>query len=408
MPPTRLPLLGHSLAAALLLAEGRAALVNLAPAGTASATSQGYGTIAADGNDGNRDGLYPNGSVFHTLDPDTASAWEVALPTARTLDHLRIFCRRDALQLSVNNFRLRVFNGATEVFNQVFLPTSAIDSNGSMFWGIDDVCGLVATRLRLERVSPGTAPRFITFAEFEAWGPSGAPDPLLVPVSINASPAAAGCAGTDAQDGDIHGNFHAPGAPVYLSANAGVGRLWEMSFTTDFRITSLLLFNRSDAATTGNVKVSLLNGAGAEVWSQTQSLSPGTTTAPAYGFELNPNLGARTVRVETLANEPLALAEVQAFGVPLAAQPPVVDNLPPQSVSATSATLRGIVTFTGYLTPDTHFYFGPSDGGTNEASWAQVIETGVQAGAFSAPVTGLQPTQTYWFRARAANTAGVD
>lgn len=78
-----------------------AALTNVALTGTASSSSQGYGTVAADGNDGNRDGIYANGSVFHANNESIQSFWQVQLAGVRYLDHVRIFNRTDAVQGSV-------------------------------------------------------------------------------------------------------------------------------------------------------------------------------------------------------------------------------------------------------------------------------------------------------------------
>ena len=156
----------------LLSLPARAALTNLAPSGTPSASSEGYESISADGIDGNRNGTFGNGSVFHTLNETGPSWWQVTFPGVRYLDHVRIFNRVDAIQGSVGNFRIIAKNGATEVFNQVFLPSNATDNNNCRAWGTSALRGVQATSVRIERVSNANpaAANFLTFAECEVWG----------------------------------------------------------------------------------------------------------------------------------------------------------------------------------------------------------------------------------------------
>src|SRR5687768_2314291 len=84
----------------LIITPVRAGLTNLARSGTASASSEGYGAVAADGNDGNRNGTFGAGSVFHTQNEAVNSWWQVVLPGPGYLDHVRIFNRVDAVQES--------------------------------------------------------------------------------------------------------------------------------------------------------------------------------------------------------------------------------------------------------------------------------------------------------------------
>ena len=186
-----------------------AALTNLARSGTATASSEGFGSIAADGNDGIRNGIFGNGSVFHSLNETGPSWWQVVLPATSTIDHIRIFNRSDAVQGSIANFRLIASRNGTEVFNQIFLPSTATDSNNSRAWGSSALRGISADTIRIQRVSNTTpAINFLTFAELEIWGSDGSRDPFITPASITASPAGAGTAISDATDGDINGNYN--------------------------------------------------------------------------------------------------------------------------------------------------------------------------------------------------------
>ncbi|MGH7973173.1 MAG: hypothetical protein ACREIC_31020, partial [Limisphaerales bacterium] len=79
----------------------------------------------------------------------------------------------------------------------------------------------------------------------------------------------------------------------------------------------------------------------------------------------------------------------------------------PAYVLATSATLNGQVVSPGASTPSVTIYYGPSDGGTNAASWANSVSLGQTNGAFSAPLTGLTTNTTYFFTAFASNSAAT-
>lgn len=388
-----------------------AALTNVAPSGTASSSSEGFGAVAADGNDNNRNGNFNAGSVFHTLNEAVNSYWQVVLPSARYLDHIRIFNRVDAVQGSVANFRITATKAGAEVFNQVFLPSNATDNANARAWGTAALRGVQADTIRIQRVSQSSpAVNFLTFAELEAWGSTAPLTEQLSPVDVTGSAAGSGTSVNDANDGDINGNLSGPGVPIYLSAAAGIGQFWEMDLGTDTLVKSILLFNRTDAPTTSNVRVKVLNTGGATTWTQDMNISMGTATPFNYGFELEPNVGGRRVRVETLNTEFLALAEVQAFGTILTVNPPVVENQPAGSLTATSAQVGAVLQSTGFAPVTLKLYYGPSDGGTNAAAWASVVNLGVQTIATTYPTTlsGLTQSTPYYFRAYAENSAGND
>ena len=397
----------------LLLActDARAALTNLARTGTATASSQGYGTIAADGNDGNRNGTFGNGSVFHTLNEAGPSWWQVTLGGVRHLDHVRIFNRVDAVQGSVGNFRIICTKAGVQTFNQVFLPSNATDNNNCRAWGTSALRGVEADTVRIERVSNANpaAANFLTFAECEVWGSTTPLTPQLA-ATVTGSAAGFSTAVTDAADGDIHGNYSAPGSPTYHSAVQGAGQFIELDLGTEFLVRSLLLFNRSEANGTQLVRVRLLSAAGATVWTQDVNIALGTATPFAYGFEVEPNLGGRRVRVETVNNEFLMLAEVQAFGTVLTVLPPVVENVAAGSITGSTAQTGANLTSSGFAATSVKLYYGPTDGGTNAASWANVLDLGTQTApaVYPATLSGLTPNTAYHFRAFAQNSAGSD
>lgn len=95
-----------------------------------------------------------------------------------------------------------------------------------------------------------------------------------------------------------------------------------------------------------------------------------------------------------------------SFTTPVAAPASVV-NRDATNVTGSSARLEGTVTDTGSDTPNLIFFYGTSDGGTNPAAWEKSASAGSDNGEFSKTVSLLVPETTYYFRARAENSAGI-
>jgi hypothetical protein len=81
---------------------------------------------------------------------------------------------------------------------------------------------------------------------------------------------------------------------------------------------------------------------------------------------------------------------------------PTLVNAPATGITAISATLGGTLLATGGEDPIVRIHWGASDAGTSATLWGHVEGLGVRAaGPFSAPIAGLSPNVTYYFRVSA-------
>ncbi len=85
----------------------------------------------------------------------------------------------------------------------------------------------------------------------------------------------------------------------------------------------------------------------------------------------------------------------------------VVTNLSATNVQATTVALRGQVISTGGNVPTVTIYYGPINGGTSAAAWANSIALGVRNGVFSQTVSNLAINASYYFTTKAVNVAGT-
>ena len=86
---------------------------------------------------------------------------------------------------------------------------------------------------------------------------------------------------------------------------------------------------------------------------------------------------------------------------------PDVSNLSAENITAFSATLRGLVT-AGFPYPEITIYWGETDGLMNPLNWDESITVDITDGVFSAVVSPLSDSTTYYYRCYATNSEGDD
>ncbi len=328
---------------------------NLAPQGVASGSSQDYGSVFADGIDGVRDGNFYSaaGSVWHTVIPDATAFYEVDLGAVFTLDRVMVWPRTDALQGTLRNVRLDVYDAAgTVVWTGDFLPGNATNQP----WGTSALRGVTGRRVRLSKRD--ATPNFLTFAEFEVWGGTeeAAVNLARLPGAVvTASPPNASTSPALAVNGDLHGDYATTSPrPVYLSAASAVGQYWQVDLGAMKEIDAVVIYNRTDAATTTSVRLSLLDETGTEVHGAVLNLSRDVLVAQGRQYDVTHDVPgtvlARTVKISTLAANALALAEVEVFGPVADTTAPHVTRRDPEPGALVSELTRVEVDFSEAVT----------------------------------------------------------
>ena len=83
-----------------------------------------------------------------------------------------------------------------------------------------------------------------------------------------------------------------------------------------------------------------------------------------------------------------------------------LSNSAATAIGSSTAMLNGTVTDVGDDTPSITLFYGISDGGTLAGAWDSSVTIGVRDGNFSSSISSLLPGQSYFFAARATNSAG--
>ena len=289
--------------------------INLAPAGTATASSvlsDNPIPAASKAIDGNRDGNYYHHSVWHSSCSD--AAWlEVDLGNTYYLDRVQIFPRSD-WDNNASNFKIEVRDASYAVVFQQDYFTSGDRINVGTGWGTADMRGIQG---RYVRVTKNFVDCFV-LGEFEVYAQS---TPILSNLAMGkpatATPADFGTAITNGNDGNLDGNYTHAGHPIYHSGSQGVGTFWQVDLESTNQLGYVLIFNRDDGVTTSTVKLSVLDGSQSTVWSTNVNISPNVLVLNSGQYDLAVPIPAgvtgRYVRMETTLNEFLAFGELQVF-----------------------------------------------------------------------------------------------
>jgi hypothetical protein len=297
---------------------------NLALAGTATATGADFGSSISDAIDGNRDGNFGNGSVFYANAAAPPLFYEVDLGVNAYIDRVQILRRTDADQGIFGNMRLTIYeddgggNPGAVAFTQDYLTTEfSIGTWGTTEPGASAPGGAFGRHVRLERIDNNY---WLTFAEFEVIGSTS---PLLFtesnnltagkPVTTSSAPGY-GALITSGNDNDIHANFNHSSRPVYHSTNFGVNEYWQVDLGAETPLDFLELFARSDAGTTSQFKVAVLDSALAEIGSVIVDNAAPNSVMPGYDHTIDVSgMTGRYIRLSTTRDEYLAFTELRAF-----------------------------------------------------------------------------------------------
>ena len=166
---------------------------NVATLGVANQSSTGFGGVASRAIDGNTNPFYGANSVTHTADNVATGSpvfWEVALPDDYFVNEIALFNRFDCCGDRLSNFRVSIFDGATETWGADYF--NGTGSAGTIFSIRDESGGAFGRgdRVRVEYLgglnNQGNTPggKSLSLAEVQVFGvvvpePSGAPVTIL-------------------------------------------------------------------------------------------------------------------------------------------------------------------------------------------------------------------------------------
>lgn len=182
---------------------------------------------------------------------------------------------------------------------------------------------------------------------------------------------------------------------------------------------TVALGNRSGQTSNGNQSTYSLRSSSNTSYASTAADASTTATAgnfadaPSLVFDTSqtPAAVGNTIRIHLLAGGP---GRSHFDNIRLDATPnapsgeAALSNGSAASITSTSATIGGTVTDIGDAAPSITLFYGTTDGGTNSGSWdSSITLPDTHSGAFSGNISGLSPAQTYFFSARATNSAGV-
>lgn len=157
-----------------------------------------------------------------------------------------------------------------------------------------------------------------------------------------------------------------------------------------------------------------MNGASSDLLTvgSNLTLSGATLSVAVTG---NPAVTSTVVRYSgvlsgTFASAPAAWTVLYGSGtndaIRLVSMKPVVDNLPPTNVLATSACMNGFLSTTGASPTYVTLYWGTNDAVTGAWQYTNAFAEAQPVGSLTTNITGLTAATVYYYRYYATNAAG--
>lgn len=297
---------------------------NNAIAGTASASSDAFGTLASAANDGLFNGNYP--MITHTDGSAAPTFWQVDLGSTKPVDQIVLWNRLDCCQERLTNFHVSVLDGGdVELWGQDFYTAGG---NVGVNEVINPPVGTAGNKVKVSLLSnPGG--QYLSLAEVEVLDLRASPF-SNVALGKTATQSSLGFGGTPdrAVDGNLSGRF-GDGSVTHTDDTVPTGSpvFWEVDLGGDFDVNEIALFNRTDCCNgrLSNFRLSVFDGA-AEIWGADYFVGTGSATSifsvhdDAGGFFAKGDrvrieyLGGLNNEGDTPGGRSLSLAEVEVFG----------------------------------------------------------------------------------------------
>jgi len=297
---------------------------NNAIAGTASASSDAFNTVAANANDGLFNGSYPQ--ITHTDGSAAPTFWQVDLGSTKPVDQIVLWNRLDCCQERLTNFRVSVLNaGDVELWGQDFYTAGG---NVGVNEVINPPVGTAGNKVKVNLLSnPGG--QFLSLAEVEVLDLKSSPF-TNVALGKTATQSSLGFGGTPdrAVDGNLSGRF-GDGSVTHTDDAVATGSpvFWEVDLGGDFNLNEIAIFNRTDCCNErlSNFRLSVFDGP-AEIFGADYFVGTGSATSI---FSVHDDAGGffakgDRVRIEYIgglnnfgdspSGKSLSLAEVEVFG----------------------------------------------------------------------------------------------
>jgi hypothetical protein len=129
--------------------------------------------------------------------------------------------------------------------------------------------------------------------------------------------------------------------------------------------------------------------------------SLGVDVSPPYTNVLPPLTEERVYTIAATLTDSTGTYSARPVDVSVS----TVRNLAATDIGVTGANLRGETSNDGAA--DVTIFWGPTDGGTNASSWANVVDRGRRRNAFATTIAGLLANGTYYYRCMATNAYGT-